>query len=67
MKKRLFNIVKVVLFIIVLGLMGRIELNDEINTSKIDSSNKIEVIKDIQIKCINGTITDKEYCSAYLK
>ena len=55
--KTLKNILLIALFIIALGLAGRMEMQDEIQTHKQDEINKQEVIKDIQLRCYTGELT----------
>ena len=45
-----------VLFIMLLGIAGHFDIQDEISTSEYDRANKQEVIKDIQIKCFKGDL-----------
>ena len=51
------NILLVILFILALGLMGRMEMQDEIRSHQIDEQNKQEVIKDLQLRCYTGDLT----------
>ena len=46
-----------VLFIMLLGIAGHFDIQDNINTSEYDRVNKQEVIKDIQMKCFKGDLT----------
>ena len=46
-----------VLFIMLVGIAGHFDMQDEINTSEYDRVNKQEVIKDIQMKCFKGDLT----------
>ena len=46
-----------VLFIMLLGIAGHFDMQDEINTTEYDRVNKQEVIKDIQMKCFKGDLT----------
>ena len=46
-----------VLFIMLLGIMGHFDMQDEINTSEYDRVNKQEVIKDLQLRCYTGDLT----------
>ena len=46
-----------VLFIVLLGIAGHFDMQDEINTTEYDRVNKQEVIKDIQMKCFKGDLT----------
>ena len=46
-----------VLFIMLLGIAGHFDMQDEINTSEYDRVNKQEVIKDLQMKCFKGDLT----------
>lgn len=45
-----------VLFIMLLGIAGHFDMQDEINTTEYDRVNKQEVIKDIQMKCFKGDL-----------
>ena len=51
------NILIVILFILALGLMGRMEMQDEIRSAEWDKQNKQEVIKDMQLRCYTGDLT----------
>ena len=51
------NILIAILFILALGLMGRMEMQDEIRSHQIDEQNKQEVIKDLQLRCYTGDLT----------
>ena len=42
------------LFIMLLGIVGHFDMQDEINTTEYDRVNKQEVIKDLQMKCFKG-------------
>ena len=46
-----------VLFIMLLGVAGHFDMQDNINTSEYDRVNKQEVIKDLQMKCFKGDLT----------
>lgn len=60
------NVLLVIGFIMLLGLVGRMECQDNMRMAQIDQENKQEVIKDLELKCYNGTI-DPEYCNGVLK
>ena len=45
------------LFIMLLGIAGHFDMQDEINTAEYDRVNKQEVIKDLQMKCFKGDLT----------
>ena len=45
-----------VLFIMLLGIAGHFDMQDEINTAEYDRQNKQEVIKDLQMKCFKGDL-----------
>ena len=45
-----------VLFIMLLGIAGHFDMQDEINTTEYDRVNKQEVIKDLQMKCFKGDL-----------
>ena len=53
-----------VLFIMLLGIAGHFDMQDEINTTEYDRVNKQEVIKDLQMKCFKGDLSS-EYCKGY--
>ena len=44
-------------FIMLLGLLGRMEMQDEIRSAEWDNQNKQEVIKDIELRCYTGDLT----------
>ena len=46
-----------VLFMMLLGIAGHFDMQDEINTWEYDRVNKQEVIKDLQMKCFKGDLT----------
>ena len=45
-----------VLFIMLLGIAGHFDMQDEIKTAEYDRVNKQEVIKDLQMKCFKGDL-----------
>ena len=45
-----------VLFIMLVGIAGHFDMQDEISTSEFDRVNKQEVIKDWQMKCYTGDL-----------
>ena len=45
-----------VLFIMLLGIAGHFDMQNEINTTEYDRVNKQEVIKDLQMKCFKGDL-----------
>jgi len=51
------NILLLIIFILALGLLGRMEMQDEIRMHQIDEQNKQEVIKDLQLRCYTGDLT----------
>ena len=51
------NILLVVIFIVALGLLGRMEMEDEIHSADWDRQNKQEVIRDIEFRCYTGDLT----------
>lgn len=59
------NVLMVIGFIMLLGLVGRMDYESEVLTAKIDQENKQEVVKDLELRCYNGTI-DIEYCVGVL-
>ena len=61
------NIALAILFIIALGLLGRMECQDEIKSAEYDEQIKQEVIKDWQIRCSTGDIFDTDICKAIVK
>ena len=44
------------LFIMLLGIAGHFDMQDEISTSEYDRVNKQEVIKDLQMKWFKGDL-----------
>lgn len=44
------------LFIMLLGIAGHFDMQDEINTTEYDGVNKQEVIKDLQLRCYTGDL-----------
>ena len=49
------------LFIMLLGIAGHFDMQDEINTSEYDRVNKQEVIKDLQLRCYTGDLQE-DFC-----
>ena len=45
-----------VLFIMLLGIAGHFDMQDNINTAEDDRVNKQEVIKDLQLRCYTGDL-----------
>lgn len=58
------RILFIVMFVMILGLVGKMECNDLQAMSKIDEQNKQEVIKDLQLRCYTGDLS-QEYCRGY--
>lgn len=52
-------------FIMVLGLLGRMECQDEIKSAEYDKQIKQEVIKDWQLRCSTGDIFDADICKSF--
>ena len=44
------------MFILLLGIAGHFDMQDEINTTEYDRVNKQEVIKDLQLRCYTGDL-----------
>jgi cell division protein FtsI/penicillin-binding protein 2 len=65
--KRLKNITLAVLFIALIGLMGRLECQDEIKSAEYDKQMKQEVIKQWEQRCSNGDIFDVDICRVIMK
>ena len=55
--KAIKNVLLFVLFIVLLGIAGHFDMQDEINTAEYDRVNKQEVIKDLQIRCYTGDLS----------
>lgn len=53
-------------FIILLGLIGRMECQDNMRMAEIDQANKQAVIQDLELRCYKGDI-DPEYCNGVLR
>ena len=49
------------LFIMLLGIAGHFDMQDEINTTEYDRVNKQEVIKDLQLRCYKGDLQE-DFC-----
>ena len=50
-----------VLFIMLLGIAGHFDMQDNINTAEYDRVNKQEVIKDLQLRCYTGDLQE-DFC-----
>ena len=46
-----------VLFIMLVGIAGHFDMQDEISTSEYDRVNKQEFIKDLQLRCYTGDLS----------
>ena len=55
------KILLVVLFIMLLGIAGHFDMQDNINTAEYDRVNKQEVIKDLQLRCYTGDLQE-DFC-----
>ena len=53
----LHKILLFVLFIMLLGIAGHFDMQDNINTAEYDRVNKQEFVKDLQMKCFKGDLT----------
>lgn len=57
------NLLVIISLVLLFGLVGHYDYIDAVNTSEYDRINKQEFIKDVQIKCLNGTLSkDDMYC-----
>lgn len=56
------KILTIVFALILVGLVGRMDYESEVMTTKQDEINKQEVIKDFQIRCMNNEPDFKMYC-----
>ena len=52
----LHKILLFLLFIMLLGIAGHFDMQDNINTAEYDRVNKQEVIKDLQLRCYAGDL-----------
>ena len=56
------KILTIAFAIILIGLVGRMDYQSEVMTTKQDEMNKQEVIKDFQIRCMNNEPGFEMYC-----
>lgn len=56
------KILTIAFALILVGLVGRMECQDEIRSAEWDKQNKQEVIKDFQIRCMNNEPGFEMYC-----
>ena len=56
------KITTIVFALILIGIVGRMDYESEVMTTKQDQLNKQEVIKDFQIRCMNGEQGLEMYC-----
>lgn len=56
------KITTIAIAIILIGIVGRMDYESEAMTTKQDQLNKQEVIKDFQIRCMNGEQGFEMYC-----
>ena len=56
------KILTIVFALILVGLVGRMDYQSEVMTTEQDEINKQEVIKDLQIRCMNNEPGFEMYC-----
>lgn len=56
------KITTIVFALILIGIVGHMDYESEVMTTKQDQINKQEVIKDFQIRCMNGEQGFEMYC-----
>ena len=56
------KILTIAFALILIGLVGRMDYQSEVMTTKQDEINKQEVIKDFQIRCMNNEPGFEMYC-----
>ena len=56
------KILTITFAIILLGIVGRMDYESEVMTTKQDEINKQEVIKDFQVRCMNNEPSFEMYC-----
>ena len=56
------KILTIAFALIIVGLVGRMDYQSEVMTTKQDEINKQEVIKDFQIRCMNNEPGFEMYC-----
>ena len=56
------KILTIAFALIIVGLVGRMDYQSEVMTTKQDEINKQEVIKDFQIRCMNNEQGFEMYC-----
>ena len=56
------KILTIAFALIIVGLVGRMDYQSEVMTTKQDEINKQEVIKDFQIRCMNSEPGFEMYC-----
>ena len=59
------NILIGLLMIVLMGIIGHYDFENEVMTHKQDEINKQEVIKDLQMRCYKGIITDESICKGF--
>lgn len=60
----LHKILMIGLFVMLLGIAGHFDMQDELTTSDYDNLNKQEVIRDLEFKSFKGELNN-EYCKGY--
>jgi hypothetical protein len=60
------QVIAIVGFVLLIGLVGRMDYADAQRSAEIDAQNKREVIKEWQVRCFNGDIFDEQICKAVL-
>ena len=60
----LHKILMIGLFVMVLGLIGHFDMQDELTTSDYDNLNKQEVIRDLEFRCFKDELSNED-CKGY--
>ena len=63
-KDMLHKILMIGLFVMLLGIAGHFDMQNEISTSDYDNPNKQEVIRDLEFRSFKDELNN-EYCKGY--
>ena len=63
-KNMLHKILMIGLFVMLLGIAGHFDMQDELTTSDYDNLNKQEVIRDLEFRCFKDELSNED-CKGY--
>lgn len=61
------NVLFILVMVLLVGLVGRMDYQDEVRSAEYDAQMKQEVIKEWQLRCATGDIFDEQVCKSIVK